>query len=239
MSTLVLVRHGQARPFEQDSDRLSELGQEQARRLGEFWSDGGVGFDEVYSGTLVRQQQTAEAVGTVLRAGGAPWPDLQVNADLNEYDAEGVISHLAPALAERDKSFAGLLAAFTEYRETPDRNRHFQRMFEAATTIWLRGELEVEGVEAWTAFNSRVRGALRRIIQAEGSKRRIAIFTSGGVIGLAVQSALEAPAAKALDLNWRVRNCSLTEFTFSQGRLSLDSFNSLPHLDQPRLRTYR
>jgi broad specificity phosphatase PhoE len=65
------------------------------------------------------------------------------------------------------------------------------------------------------------------------------VFTSGGVIGLAVQTALDAPAAQALAINWRVRNASLTEFTFGKGRLAFDCFNALPHLDDPALRTYR
>jgi hypothetical protein len=36
-----------------------------------------------------------------------------------------------------------------------------------------------------------------------------------------------------------VRNCSLTEFVFSGERISLDSFNAIPHLDDPALRTFR
>lgn len=239
MSTLVLVRHGQARPFEPDSDRLSDLGRQQARLLGEYWLRGGVGFDEVYSGTLVRQRHTAELVGEAFTTNGASWPVPQTTADLNEYDAEGVIKHLIPALAARDEAFSALVAAFEQHRATPERNRHFQRMFEQVTAAWLRGEIEMEGVEAWAAFNARAFGALRRIINAEGNGRRVVVFTSGGVIGLAVQAALEAPTSKGLDLNWRVRNCSLTEFTFSRGRLSLDSFNCVPHLSDADLRTYR
>ena len=67
----------------------------------------------------------------------------------------------------------------------------------------------------------------------------MAVFTSGGVIGLAVQNVLNAPERSALEINWRVRNCSLTEFTFSRDRISLDSFNAIPHLDDPALQTYR
>ena len=33
MSTLTVVRHGQARPFEKNSDCLSETGEQQARAL--------------------------------------------------------------------------------------------------------------------------------------------------------------------------------------------------------------
>ncbi|MDQ3013699.1 MAG: histidine phosphatase family protein, partial [Acidobacteriota bacterium] len=54
MGTLTFVRHGQARPFEKETDRLSEIGEQQARALGQYWLRQGVRFDEVYSGTLVR-----------------------------------------------------------------------------------------------------------------------------------------------------------------------------------------
>jgi hypothetical protein len=67
----------------------------------------------------------------------------------------------------------------------------------------------------------------------------VAAFTSGGFIGVSVQLALSAPDRSGLEVNWRVRNCSLTGFLFSGGRLSLDTFNAIPHLDDPALRTFR
>ncbi len=59
MSTLTVVRHGQARPFEKVSDCLSETGEKQARALGEFWKRAGVEFDEVWCGSLTRHRETA------------------------------------------------------------------------------------------------------------------------------------------------------------------------------------
>ncbi|HEY8461797.1 MAG TPA: histidine phosphatase family protein [Blastocatellia bacterium] len=239
MGYLVLIRHGQPRSFEKDSDRLSPLGEEQARMLAEYWIRQGVSFDEVYSGALVRQRRTAEIVGECFTQSGLDWPRLRIMPELNEYDSIGIINNLIPSLAERDAAFRALAEAFERNRDAPDRNRHFQRMFEAVTSAWLGGECEVEGVEPWRSFQSRVHEAIQRITSAEGSGRRVAVFTSGGVIGLAVQHVLNAPERSALEINWRVRNCSLTEFTFSRGRISLDSFNAIPHLDDPAMRTYR
>ncbi len=239
MGYLVLVRHGQARTFEKESDQLTPLGQAQARALGEFWIRQGTAFDEVYSGTLVRQRRTAEIAGAPFTEAGQPWPALQTTPELNEYDSVGILGRMAAALAERDAGFRELAVAFEANRHAPDRNRYFQKMFEAVTTVWLNGELEVDGVESWQAFSKRVRGEMKRIVSAEGGGRRVAIFTSGGVIGLAIQTALDAPPRQALEINWRVRNCSLTEFVFGKGRISFDSFNSIPHLDDPTLRSYR
>jgi broad specificity phosphatase PhoE len=239
MGYLVLIRHGQARTFENDSDRLSPLGEEQARALARYWIRQNLNFDEVYSGELVRQRRTAEIAEECFVQSGLNWPQLQTTPELNEYDAIGIVNNLVPSLAERDAAFRALAETFERNKESPERNRHFQRMFEAVTSVWLGGELEVEGVESWRSFQSRVNAAIKRITSAEGSGRRVAVFTSGGVIGLAVQNVLNAPARSALEINWRVRNCSMTEFTFKRDRMSIDSFNAIPHLDDPALRTYR
>jgi broad specificity phosphatase PhoE len=65
------------------------------------------------------------------------------------------------------------------------------------------------------------------------------LFTSGGFIGSAVQRTLSGPVRTALELSWRIRNGSLTEFVFTRDRCTLDSFNTVPHLENPDLWTYR
>ena len=47
MSSLALVRHGQASLFADDYDILSPLGEAQARHLGDHWARRGEVFDEV------------------------------------------------------------------------------------------------------------------------------------------------------------------------------------------------
>jgi broad specificity phosphatase PhoE len=239
MSSLILVRHGQARSFESNSDQLSITGEEQARALAKFWIQHNLSFNEVYCGTLTRHRQTAEIAGRCFNDAGIIWPRLQTTPELNEYDAQGMINRLIPALAKRDTGFRELVADFEQEQDSPERNRSFQKMFEAVTSVWLREEIEVDGVESWSSFRSRVGSVLERIIKGDGSGRRIVVFTSGGVIGLIVQATLGAPENKMLDINWRIRNCSMTEFVFSRGRLSLDSFNATPHLNGLSLITYR
>ena len=237
-----MVRHGQATPFEEITDRLSPLGETQARKLAEFWIRNGATFDEVYTGSLNRQRRTAELVREAFTAHGLAWPEAQVMPELNEYDAESVVKQFAPQLAARDSEFR-LLVEATECGGGPDQNRRFQRMFEALMNRWITGELDSPDVESWHAFHTRVQRGLRRITGGAGPRpaksRRVAAFTSGGPIGVAVQIALNAPDRAGLEVNWRVRNCSLTEFVFSGERLSLDSFNGTPHLDDPALRTFR
>jgi broad specificity phosphatase PhoE len=213
MSTLTVVRHGQARPFDSNPDQLSPLGEEQARTLAVYWNRLGVTFDEVWSGSLERQWRTAE-----LATSATP----QISDDWNEYDAMGIVTHYAPPY---------------EMEPGADRNRKFQKVFEPAMLAWIAAE-EHPAVETWTAFRSRVISAFRRL-QEGPSNRNVVLFTSGGPISLLVQTAIGATERSFLEINWRVKNCSITEFTFSRDRLSLDSFNGLPHLERAELRTFR
>lgn len=239
MSFLTLVRHAQASFFAADYDQLSGLGQEQARRLGKHWVERGFAFDEIYAGPRARQQHTAELVGDCYRQAGLPWPDPVLLADLDEYDFMNILRRLAPELARQDRDFGGLLERFQASAANGDRESSFQRMFEAVMVHWLTAPSVLAEMESWPAFQARVRRALSQICERPASGRRVGVFTSGGVIGTAVQIALAAPDRAALELNWRSRNCSLTEFVFTRGRITLDSFNTVPHLADMTLWTYR
>jgi broad specificity phosphatase PhoE len=238
MGVMTLVRHGQASLFADNYDELSSLGREQARLLGEFWVRRQIAFDAVYCGPRARHKQTAEIVGSTCTRAGRTWPEPVELAELDEYDLGNILHTLAPKLAREDPAFAELLARYRQAEAGPDRERHFRKVFEALSLHWVTTLHPVAGVEGFPAFRDRVERGLQRIMDAERSGRRVVVFTSGGVIGASVRLALAAPDRTALEVNWRVRNCSLTEFVFSKGRFTLDSFNALPHLENPALWTF-
>jgi broad specificity phosphatase PhoE len=237
MSTLVLVRHAQATPFEADTDRLTALGVRQSETLADFWLETGVEIDEVHTGTLQRQVRTAAVVADRMRAAGRPWPAGAADIGFNEYDGDGIFGVLAHRLADGDAAFRVLLDAARDARGAAGQNRHFQRMIEYVADRWQRGELADPMVEAWPDFCGRVDAAIDRVL--DGGGRRVAVFTSGGVIGRVLQRVLRAPDETALALNWRIKNVSLTELTFSGRRVSLDTFNVTAHLQATDLDTYR
>jgi len=185
-------------------------------------------FDEVYSGELPRQMGTEQVVADAFRSSGRPWPEARRDVAWNEYDASGIFLRRAAKFE-----------AYEWLRSNREAYREFQRMFEARMTDWLEGTIVGDGYEPWTAFRDRVSGAIRRIMDGPPS-RRVVVFTSGGPIGFAVHFALQAPAKSFLDVNWRVRNGSVSEFIFDRERFTLDSFNGIPHLvEDAALRTWR
>ena len=228
MSVLTLIRHGQATAFAKNWDRLTTLGEQQAHKLGEAWAAQNIQFNRVVCGKLQRQKLTAEIACSYLQK----CPDIEQSAAYNEYDATGITGmELSPELEM-------LRSDFLLNRESEDRNKYFQKFLEGAMKAWLAGEIVSPRVESAEAFFERVEKGLRSIMNESKGNQRIAVFTSGGVIGRAVQWSTFALIDTALALNWRVRNCSLTEFLFSGERVSLDLFNATAHLP-PDMITYR
>lgn len=130
MGEILLVRHGQANSeatTEEDYDRLSDLGHQQAKLLGAWLRAHDYAFDHVLSGTLRRHRETAQGMG---------W-QAEEDARLNEMD------------------YYNLSAAFTAHTGEPHPGPeefadHMPRVFAA----WHAAE--IQGAEPFHAFESRV-----------------------------------------------------------------------------------
>ncbi|GMR17608.1 MAG: histidine phosphatase family protein [Gammaproteobacteria bacterium] len=239
MSEMLLVRHGQARLFTEDYDRLSELGVRQAEALAAFWLQCGVQPDAVWSGTLLRQRRTAEIVGNAFEAAGRAWPEQRTDARLNEFPAEEIMRCLVPALADAAPELGRLAGRLEAAADRDDRYRCLHQLLEAVTARWIEGDYAGAEVPlTWREFSAGVRESLAAIRVAAGGGKTVAVFSSGLPIGVGVQSVLQAPDGKAAVLNWRIRNCAVTRFAFSGERVSLDAFNDVSHL-QAAMWSYR
>ena len=80
---------------------------------------------------------------------------------------------------------------------------------------------------------------LAKFLSAGGRGERVAIFTSGGPIAIAMQRALQLSPESTLKVSWMSRNSSWSEFLFAADRFTLSSFNSHGHLGDPEMLTYR
>jgi broad specificity phosphatase PhoE len=242
MATLFLVRHGQASFFEENYDRLSSLGEAQARLLGELWSAREVEISRVFTGPRVRQVRSAEACGEAYSAKGRRWPAPVVLEDLDEMRIEPLFREQLPELFEKHEHLRAISDSLLAAGGNEARAHIFDRLFQVVVRMWMKNELGSHGVETWSDFRGRVRRALQAAQEPDGkpaSGRRVAVFTSAGVVVAAAQIALGIDDETALGLAWRVRNASVSEFLFTSGRFSLLSFNAIPQLADPALITYR
>lgn len=229
MSELILVRHGQA-SFGADSyDKLSPTGVRQVEILAEHWSGLNERFDALYSGELLRQQETAELIRPVVSDAGVKI-NVNIHAGLNEYNGEPLFRIYLRNHAAKE--------GFELAPGQPIRDRKlFQLVLEAASRHWIEGTLEAGSddgdFEPWRDFQARVHATLDDIMARHRGGSRVVISTSGGVIATALQRALQMPDNQAIATNWMVNNSSVTRLVYGRGKISLGSFNTLSHLETP------
>lgn len=204
MGEITLVRHGQANSAannEADYDRLSDLGHEQAKWLGEWIRSHDGPFDAVYSGTLRRQKQTAAGMG---------FNDVTQDVRLNEiayYD-------LTDEMDER-------------YPDVPRAGpADFVTHFPATLNAWKAGE--IAGPETYDAFTARVAEV---IAMAAQPGRRILCVTSGGIIAQTVAQILELDIPQMARIALPILNTSVHRIHVTEHGPLLATFNSAPHLD--------
>ena len=207
MTEIVLVRHGQANSHATDEagyDRLSALGHTQAGWLGRWFAETDPHFDRVITGTLLRQRQTAEAMGH--RNG-------QADARLNE------LSYFALAQALEDQH--GIPA--------PREATEFARYLPEVIAHWAQGRLT--GIpESFAQFSDRIAALIDEICTGHG---RVLLVTSGGVIGMVLRQVLGLDDAAMSKVMLGTMNSSLHRLHHVHGALMLGTFNATPHLDAP------
>ena len=227
MSELILVRHGQASFGAESYDKLSDKGVEQVKILSQHWQALGERFDHIYSGTLLRQRETAQELLPLVE--GEPTASVQLTG-FNEYNGDPLIrAHL------RDMREAGDLSGPAQWPIQDE--RLFQRVFEKATARWIVDDLDprddIADFERWSDFKARVYAALDEVMARHGSGSRVIISTSGGVIAMALQRVLNFPDDQVIATNWMVRNSAVSRIIYGRGKLSLTQFNNLAHLETP------
>jgi broad specificity phosphatase PhoE len=208
MGELVLIRHGQANSAANDEagyDRLSELGHQQARWLGDWLRAHEAPFDRVLMGSLRRHRETAEGMGDM----GA---EREIDARLDELDYFNLsAAHAAHAGAPQP--------------HTPD---EFVNHISDVMGAWSRAE--IQGNESYASFEARV---AEMLTVAARPGRRVLCITSGGVIGMMVRHILDLDPGRMAHLLVPIRNASIHRVAaLSQGTI-LAGFNATPHLDTP------
>jgi broad specificity phosphatase PhoE len=228
MGTLLLLRHGQARYGEADYDRLSSRGEEQARHLGRHLAATGP-LTAFFTGPLRRQMETGAYAAEAAAEAGTPLPIATILTELAEYPAFELLRHFIPRLVDEDPGYAALTGAPS--------HALLDRAFRTILVRWARDEWTVAGVERVTDFTARVRGGLEKVLAAAGRGARLAVVTSAGPIGAALQLALGGDHERMIRTSTVVHNASITEFRFrgqefawKPEQFSLHGFNHTGHL---------
>ena len=136
---------------------------------------------------------------------------------LNEYDSAAVIGAIHPHPLEKP--------------DTPELYRHHFRLLKDGLAQWMAGVVSPVGMPSYPEFAAGVAGALAHI--RKHCAGNVLLVSSGGPIATAVGQVLGTSFETTIELNLRIRNCSVTEFAFTPKRHMLLTYNTLPHLDAP------
>lgn len=224
MSTLTLLRHGQALFGASDYDALSDTGLDQARATAQFFAERGLVFDRILCGTLRRQRQTAEAVLALQSSLDGPAREIEVVPALDEF------ADPADILVAAEKAYG------VRVHSDPETPREVRlRHYNALIQDWARGAAEIGGKPPAAVFRAEagrwLDGMTMAAPAAEGRRSgRILAVTSGGVIGACLAHLLGLPDRHIAEAAAVLGNCSLTDVVYSARRRSLLSFNTTAHL---------
>jgi broad specificity phosphatase PhoE len=236
LSTVYLIRHGQASFGADEYDVLSDRGALQSRTLGTYWARRGVHLDAWYTGPSKRQRDTGHHLAAGAREAGMNYADATQIDELDEFPVFQLLARWLPILVAEHPELRGLERTWARSEEKP----RLERAFALLIRRWARGELDSDDLESFAQFRARVRRGLARIMGDEGRERHVAVVTSGGPIAIAMQWALELGDEMTMGVAWVVGNTAINEFRYRDSdNLTLVRFNSIPHLQDDALITYR
>lgn len=227
MTTIYFIRHGQASFGAESYDKLSQVGEEQSKILGEYLKNIFKEKPLVISGSMQRHQQTAE----ISLKACFENIEIETNAAWNEFNHQQIISNYEPRFDN-----PALLKQDIGHESNP--RAYLFKVFEGAIRRWTSGEFDHDYDESWLEFKLRVENALDELcIQLQQQKRRyVVVYTSGGVISVLIAKLLGLSVEKTFELNLSIANSSITTARLIGSKPHLSSMNELhfikPHAPQ-------
>jgi len=233
MGRLVVVRHGQASIHADDYDQLSELGGHQSSALGQHWASMGSCWDGAVIGPCKRHRQTAEAVASQYQNHGQEFPSFSEHPAFDEHHGVRVFQEVLAADVANGKESGIASTKVTD----PKAIENFMAQFRAVTRSWVLGEFDYPQHENWQAFRQRVIAGIGEVLGQFKNGDQVVLFSSAGPLAVLTGFSLGLDDVAMLDLSWRVRNSAVAEFRFDGATITLESFNALPHVRDPKLLT--
>ena len=231
MGVIYLIRHGQASFASTHYDKLSSIGHEQGRILGEALKARGVKPDLLICGGMQRHRETAaqclEGLGLE-----ASWDE---DTGWDEYDHGAMLEAYDPRFSRKTNIAAELL------KSGQDPKRAFQELFSKAAERWVGGANDDDYHESFAEFVERVENALARLSARLGKGQTALVFSSGGAISAVAKQLLGLASERMLPLSYLIANASVTKLISGSSGVKLSTLNEHAHFEglDPKYLTYR
>lgn len=220
MSTIYLIRHGQASFGQDNYDQLSEVGIEQAKVLGTSFAQRDIRPDHIIRGDMFRHQQTQDNCleQLTLSSSSQIRHTLHIDENWNEFPHQEV-------LAVYDERFAIPSKMMEHFKHEANPQATFIHTFNQALNRWKSGEYDNEYSEPWSTFKRRVMTGLDAIATQTGKGQSSLVFTSGGAIAVVVMAMLDVADEHFMKINMNIANCGVTQLKVTKQGLMLQVMN--------------
>jgi broad specificity phosphatase PhoE len=231
MGVILLIRHGQASFASTNYDKLSSIGMEQGRILGQALKTRAVKPDVLVCGGMQRHRETAEQC---LQGLGVA-PSWDEDSGWDEYDHGAMLEAYDPRFGRKTNLAAELL------KTGEDPKRVFQELFSKAAARWVGGAHDEDYDESFSEFCERVTAALQRLSARLEKSQTALVFTSGGAISAVAKLLLGLSAERMLPLSYLIANASVTKLIAGSTGIKLSTLNEHAHFEgiEPKYLTYR
>jgi broad specificity phosphatase PhoE len=225
MPSILLIRHAQASFGAANYDVLSDCGREQVSALLAGLERRGIVADQVISGDLQRQRDTAQPYADALGL------TVRIDPRWNEYsDRDILINH------------SSMLAGLERHPGDPElTSQQFQHVLNEALGRWMAAGAAGPAREPWPRFRDRVGAALEDVAGALGKGQTAVVVSSGGAIAAVTAALLGVPDEALIAFNHVSVNTGITKLAVGRSGTTLISSNEHGHLDEAdgSLITYR
>lgn len=230
MSTIYLIRHGQAQFGMEEYDALSPTGIDQAKVLGASFIQRNIVPTKIISGAMQRHRQTAEYCLEKMQLQTLP---IEINDDWNEFDHRDIIAKYEPRYADINELKKDIFLDSSPKQKISE-------VLVGAVTRWTGGQYE-DYNESWVTFSNRILNGLQKLESEAVKEEVIFVFTSGGSISVVMQKILDLSVQKTFEMQLNIANASITKLKTSSRGTQLLSFSDYAHFDgeHKKLWTYK
>ncbi len=223
MTTIYLVRHGQASFRANDYDQLSLLGYDQAEVTGRWFRQLDRKLTHVVSGTLHRHLQTRSHF---LQGYESSINNDRISIDLrfDEMQFHNILLNVKPEITCKAE-----LDGWLRLQENPEKS--FFSLYKRALERWISAENDQSYTESWERFKERCLLGLQEVAKQLEESDSAVVITSGGPISVICMSLLGIDDEKLYDINRLLMNTSVTTIKCSNGRCMLTGMNNNSHLE--------
>ncbi len=220
ISNLYLIRHGQASFGEKDYDNLSKKGIKQSIMLGKKLLKQKISFEITIIGPLKRHKQTFERIN---EGYGGSLNEPVIIKEFAENQLMDIAQYFIPKMLNTDKNLKEIFNSVPFWK----RKRKFLEYFNIIAKQWIHNELDLshKGFESYDSFRQRVSKAVEKVSSIMKKNSNTMVVSSGGAITGVYAECHPLTVEEIMDLNFKIKNASLTLFKKENETFTLESFN--------------